>query len=33
MNEEKLYYQDSHRKTFEAVVTGCEKTEKEYTLC
>ena len=33
MNEEKLYYQDSHRKTFEAVVTNCVKTEKGYEVC
>ena len=32
MNEEKLYYQDSHRKTFEAVVIGCTKTEKGYEI-
>ena len=32
MNEEKLYYRDSHQKTFEAVVTGCEKTEKGYEV-
>ena len=32
MNEEKLYYRDSHQKTFEAVVIGCEKTEKGYEV-
>ena len=32
MNEEKLYYQDSHQTTFEAVVTGCEETEKGYKV-
>lgn len=29
---EKLYYEDCHIRTFEAVVTGCEKTEKGYAV-
>ena len=32
MNKEKLYYQDCHLKTFEAVVTDCVKTEKGYEI-
>lgn len=32
MNEEKLYYQDCHRKTFTASVTDCVKTEKGYEV-
>ena len=32
MNEEKLYYQDCHRKVFTAAVTGCVKTEKGYEI-
>ncbi len=32
MNEEKLYYQDCHLKTFEAVVTDCVKAEKGYEI-
>ena len=32
MHEDKLYYRDCHMKTFEAVVTGCEKTENGYEI-
>ena len=32
MNEGKLYYQDCHIKTFEAVVTDCGKTEKGWEI-
>ncbi len=32
MNEEKLYYQDCHIKTFTATVIGCVKTEKGYEI-
>ena len=32
MNEEKLYYQDCHIKTFKAVVTDCIKTEEGYQI-
>ena len=32
MNEERLYYQDCHTKTFTAVVTGCGDTEQGYAI-
>ena len=32
MNEEKLYYQDCHARTFTAVVTDCVETEKGYAI-